>query len=308
MKALSALLLVVIAAGSIKSQNASLTFEVASIKLNASRGAPGDRALGCRGTDSHKPDITIPLGRCVARYEPLRLVVALAYGIPPASLAPYEGAVLSGPSWINTEMYNIDAKADAPTTQAQLKLMLQGLLADRFKLKLHKETKEMSVYSLVLGKNGPKLTPAPKDRECAGQVRRDHQYELAESSLTGQCHIFVPGGRDAMITGQSVEMSDLAEMISTWAGRVVVDKTGVMGLYDIKLPRFTSGQLSASLQTDDKNPAGGGREGLPGRNPQAAQELPTLFNVLDQFGLKLESAKGPVEVLVIDSIQKPSEN
>src|ERR1700693_4022646 len=98
MKALSALLLVVIAAGSIKSQNASLTLKVASIKPNASRpGGPGDRALGCRGTDSHNPDITIPLGRCVARYEPLRLVVALAYGIPPASLAPYEGAAISGP-------------------------------------------------------------------------------------------------------------------------------------------------------------------------------------------------------------------
>src|SRR5205085_2757544 len=105
MKALIALLLVVIAAGSVKSQNASLTFEVASIKPNASTpGGRGDRALGCRGTDSHKPDITIPLGRCVARHEPLRLVVALAYDIPPASLSPYEGAVLSGPSWINTEI------------------------------------------------------------------------------------------------------------------------------------------------------------------------------------------------------------
>src|ERR1700688_2231135 len=149
MKALSALLLVVIAAGSIKSQDASLTFEVASVKANASGpGGRGERALGCRGTDSHKPDITIPMGRCVARFEPLRLVVALAYGVPPASLAPSEGAAILGPSWINTEIYNIDAKADAPTTQAQLKLMLQGLLADRFKLKLHKETKEMPVYAL----------------------------------------------------------------------------------------------------------------------------------------------------------------
>src|SRR5215471_6713047 len=126
MKALSVLLLVVIA-GSIRSQDASLTFEVASIKLGAAR-SPGDRVLGCRGTDSHKPDIAIPLGRCVTRNEPLRLVVALAYDIPPASLNPYEGAVLSGPSWISTEIYNIDAKADTPTTQAQLKLMLQGLL------------------------------------------------------------------------------------------------------------------------------------------------------------------------------------
>jgi uncharacterized protein (TIGR03435 family) len=307
MKALSALLLVVIAAGSVKSQDASLTFEVASIKPGAARSR-GDRVLGCRGTDSHKPDIMIPLGRCVARNEPLRFVVALAYDIPPASLNPYEGAVLSGPSWVNNEIYNIDAKADTPTTQAQLKLMLQRLLADRFKLKLHKETKEMPVYALAVGKNGTKLTEAPKDRVCGGQVRRDHQYELAESSLTGQCHIFVPGGRDAMIMGQSVALSDLAEMISTWAGRVVMDKTGVTGLYDIKLPRFASGQLSASLQIDDKNPAGGGREGLPGRIPQAAQPLPTLFDVLDQFGLKLESAKGPVEVLVIDSIQKPSED
>src|SRR5262249_38830905 len=109
----------------------SQTFEVASIKLNNSRpSSPDDVVLGCHGTDSHSTTATIPLGRCVARHEPLRLVVALAYDIPPAFMYPYEGKILSGPDWINSEVYSIEAKAEAPTTEAQLKLMLQELLAD----------------------------------------------------------------------------------------------------------------------------------------------------------------------------------
>src|SRR3954451_19354834 len=101
----------------------NLSFEVASVKPNNSRPAgPGDAALGCQGTDSHNPNATIPMGRCVVRREALRYVIALAYNIPPAMLNAYEGKVLSGPDWIRSEIYNIDAKAEMPTTQAQLKL------------------------------------------------------------------------------------------------------------------------------------------------------------------------------------------
>ncbi len=81
------------------------------------------------------------------------------------------------------------------------------------------------MYGLVVGKNGHKLQPAPKDRDCGEQHRRDHRYELGATSLSGHCHAFVPGGREAMLSGQGVDMSDLAEMLSIWAGRIVVDKT-----------------------------------------------------------------------------------
>jgi uncharacterized protein (TIGR03435 family) len=236
----------------------------------------------------------------MARFESLKLVIALAYDVPPSLLYPYEGKVISGPDWINSEMYDIDAKAEGPTTEARLKLMLQDLLADRFKLKLHREPREMPVYALVTTKSGIKFPAAPKDRECGDQVRKDHRYELSASSLAGQCHGFVPD-RGAL-TGRSVDMSDFAEMLSIWAGRAVIDKTGVQGLFDINMPPVIAAlQNIVALETDKGAIVGrGGREVLESR--------PTVFNALDQFGLKLESTKGPVEVLVIDSIQKPSEN
>src|SRR5262245_17293743 len=301
MKALKLMLLVVSTVAFVEAQTPALEFEVASVKPITSRPTgPSDRLLGCHGTDSRSPGITIPRGRCIARYEPLRTLVALAYDIPPASMYPYDGQVLSGPDWINTAMYAVEGKAESAATEAQLKQMLQALLADRFNLKLHRETKEMPVYALV-AKSGLKLQPAPKDRECGEQRRSDHRYELGATSLTGHCHAFVPGGMDAMIVGQSVEMSDLAEMLSIWAGRIVVDKTGIKGLYDVKIPRFGPGQLAAP--SIPPNAPEGLREKI-----LEIQAMPTLANVLDQLGFKLESTKGPVEVLVIDSVEKPTEN
>src|SRR5262245_28085978 len=117
-----------------------LSFEVASVKpLDARPTRQEDIKLGCRGTDSRSPGITIPSGRCIARFEPLRLVIALAYDIPPSHLIPYEGKVLAGPDWINNAMYDIEGKAEGAATMAELRLMLQDLLAERFKLKLRRE-------------------------------------------------------------------------------------------------------------------------------------------------------------------------
>jgi uncharacterized protein (TIGR03435 family) len=122
----------------------NLSFEVASVKPNIQRQAgPGDAVLGCHGTDSHNPNTTIAMGRCVVRREALRYVIALAYDIPPAMLNAYEGKVVSGPDWVRSEAYNIDAKAEMPTTESQLKLMLRALLEERFKLKVHRESREM---------------------------------------------------------------------------------------------------------------------------------------------------------------------
>jgi uncharacterized protein (TIGR03435 family) len=279
----------------------NLSFEVASVKPNDSRPKSQEEImLGCHGSDSHSPGIIVPMGRCVVRFEPLRLVIALAYDIPPAFMNPYDGKVLSGPDWINSAIYNIDAKSEGPATEAQLKRMLQTLLVERFQLKLHRENKEMPIYALVTTKNLLKLQAAPEDRECGGQVRSDHRFELGSMNLAGQCHGFVP--ENGQLTGRSVDMSDFAEMLSIWAGRVVVDKTGLQGLFDIKMPRMTSAEVGT---------AGGAREGGPGDKlaPRVPVDpLPTVFQAVEQLGLKLESTKGPVAVLVIDSVQKPSEN
>jgi uncharacterized protein (TIGR03435 family) len=284
------------------------TFEVATIRLNTTRpSGPVDRTLGCQGTDSRSKTVVIPMSRCIARYEPLKLVIAMAYDVPPSSLYAYEGKMVSGPDWIEREIYHIEAKAEAATTQAQLKLMLQELLADRFKLKLHRENREMPVYALVVGKNGHKLKAAPADRDCEGQSRRDHRYELGAMDISGQCHGFVP--EDGALRGQSVDMSDFAEMLSIWAGRIVVDKTGLDGLFDIKMPRMISAEALNVMAS--KEIAAGARGGVPA-GPLEPRILPdnvmTVFTALEQIGLRLEATKGPVEVLVIDNIERPTEN
>lgn len=277
------------------------SFEVASIKpVKLGPGlikGPITPTLGCHGTDSHSPGITLPMGRCISRFEPLRTVIALAYDVPPALLYPYEGKVVIGPDWINSEIFDIEAKAESATTEAQLKLMLQSLLAERFKLKLHPESREMAVYNLVTGKNGVKFTKAPADRECGEQKRSDHRYELGATDLGEQCHGFVPN--NGALTGRSVDMNDLAEMLAIWAGRKVIDKTGVEGLFDLRMPQMTSANVGLSAQVDERGGPRGGGNPIP---------IPTVFEAVEQVGLKLESAKGPVEVFVIDSIERPSEN
>jgi uncharacterized protein (TIGR03435 family) len=306
MKALTLLFLIAMSAV-IASAQTPLSFEVASVKPNkGGPSSPGELALGCRGTDSHSPGMTIPAGRCIARNEPLRLVIALAYDIPPASMYPYQGEVLSGPSWMNNEIYDIEAKAESPTTYAELRQMLQTLLAERFKLKMHRETRQMPIYGLVRTKNPLKLTPAPEDRECGEQVRRDHRFELGATSLTQHCHAFIPGSGDVMLLGQSVAMSDLAEMLSIWAGRLVVDQTDIKGLFDVQLPRFVSGDLTARPLPAAIPQGPAGDEVRKFLDAQAS--MPTVHNVLDRLGLKLESTKGPVEVIVIDNLERPSEN
>src|SRR5215468_6031489 len=273
-------LIVLVAAGlsqTVAAQQPS--FEVASVKpVKMGPGlikGPIQVTLGCHGTDSHSPGITLPMGRCISRFEPLRMIIALAYDVPPAQLYPYEGKVVIGPDWINSEIYDIEAKAESPTTEAQLKLMLQTLLAERFNLKLHREDREMPVYALVAGKNGIKFPKAPADRECGEQRRSDHRYELGATDLAGQCHGFVPD--KGALTGRSVDMSDFAEMLAIWAGRKVIDKTGTEGLFDIRLPQVVPANVDVSAPIG----GGGGRGGTaaPGiENRITAVPLPTVFD------------------------------
>src|SRR5579871_570690 len=105
-----------------QSQSTQLpSFEVASVKpVKMGPGlikGPIEVTLGCHGTDSHSPGITLPMGRCISRFEPLRTIIALAYDVPPALLYPYEGKIVVGPDWINSEFFDIEAKAESPTTE-----------------------------------------------------------------------------------------------------------------------------------------------------------------------------------------------
>ncbi len=187
--------------------------------------------------------------------------------------------ILGAPGWARSTMFNIEAKSD-PAVDAQLKgltseagrkekeKMVQVLLADRFHLAMHDETRELPIYNLVVAKGGPKLGAVQESGSFVNTW--DNRIEVQMSN----------------------SVAVLAEELSKVAGRDVVDKTGVSGRYDLKL-RWTP--------DDSSEPR------LP--NGAATDSGPSLFTALEeQLGLKLESAKGPVQVLVIDHIELPTEN
>lgn len=208
--------------------------------------------------------------------------------------------VSGNPDWVNTELFNVEAKAETSVADAlskltpeQLKLarqgMLQALLAERFNLKIHRETKDEPVYLLVVGKNGPKFQNAN-----SGDT---HTFPGADgSAVRGQIALGAgsEGGRTAK--GHSVSMKLFADYLSLVLGRPVLDRTGLTGAYD-----FTLEWTPDATQTPAPDPAiADSRPGLQGASIFSA--------VQEQLGLKLEPGKGPVELIVIDHIEKPSRN
>jgi len=181
--------------------------------------------------------------------------------------------LLGSPDWVNDDPYDIAAKAegDSALTVDQVRQLLQALLADRFQLKLHRETKELSIYSLVVGKNGQKLKEATGDQFSMNIIRRPGQ---------------------TLITVSKGTMAQLSATLSSQVGRPVLDMTGLKGGYDFKLTFAPESlQADANAAASDSNNA------------------PSIFTaVQEQLGLRLDSTKGPVEVLVIDHVERPSEN
>jgi len=183
---------------------------------------------------------------------------------------------ISGPDWLSTERYDIAAKLPPGTTKAQFRIMMQGLLAERFKVALHHQTGEFPVYFLVVAKNGPKLKEPNTDVDREG-------FPHPPAGKPGMMMNFA-GGR-ASLTARQQPVSALTIDLRTTAGRQVVDKTGLTGKFD-----FT---LEFSLR------------GMMGQPSTDADPIPSLFDALpQQLGLKLENAKIPLDVLVIDHAEK----
>jgi|SRR5579883_2254854 len=255
-------------------------FEVATVKRNTAiegRSRQGDQ----------------PGGRFVATRVTLRTLMGFAYrGV----YGP-----LGGPAWVDSELWDIAAKApegsvpgctgppdmDKPDTMA---LMVQSLLEDRFQLKTHSEQREIPVYELRIARGGAKIklsddqTPAgpPSGPPQPGTIPRG-----AMKMLRGD------------VEGLAVPISGLVGTLSLQAGRKVIDKTGLTGLYDFKL-LWTPDPTAAPAQPG--TPVG--TAPIPG-DPGG----PSLFtSVQEQLGLTLQPAKANVDALIIDSVQKPSEN
>jgi uncharacterized protein (TIGR03435 family) len=203
------------------------------------------------------------------------MVIAYAYDIPLMQM----GQILSGgPQWMD-EVYEIEGKAEKPTTSADMKQMLQSLLKDRFHMTSHREKKEVAAFALLVAKSGSKLQAVPKNKECVA------------SPTLGPCHGFI-GGRGRGLHGQSVSMADLAINLTNWAQRMVVDKTGLDGLFNLEttpwVPDNPGPNFAAEAGTDPAN-------------------LPTLPTMLqEQLGLRLEAQKETIEVLVVDHLEKPT--
>src|SRR3984957_7657910 len=246
-------------------------FEVASIKPNKSGEPNVSLMFTPNGFD--------------ATNAPVREVIQLAYQVQ-------EYQVSGGPSWINSDRYDIEAKVDSSAAEQlrqldmdQHRLMLRPLLEDRFHLKVHQETKELPVYALLVGKNGPKLHEAkPNDTYPDGIKDPDG---VARSGLIRMG----PGG----LTAQGLPMAHIVRLLSQQLGRTVLDKTGLTGNYYLNL-KWTPDTGPASMMGPDSKPT-----------PDTSG--PSIFTAIqEQLGLKLESRKGPVEVLVIDSAERPSAN
>jgi uncharacterized protein (TIGR03435 family) len=221
-----------------------LAFEVASIK-------PIQGFVNARGNASG-PRITL------SGYA-LEGLIMEAYQVQSWQLS-------GGPAWRDTDPFEIIAKAsgDASPTPVQIREMLRSLLEERFKLKVHRETKDGPIYALVVEKNGPKL------RKSTGS-----DFSYSAGGLGGA----------VKLSYKKVSMNFFANQIASQAqlGRPVVDRTGLAGDWDFELT-FVQGAAPPN------------------------SDLPDLFTGLRELGLKLESQKGPVEMLIIDGAKRPTAN
>jgi uncharacterized protein (TIGR03435 family) len=211
---------------------------------------------------------------------PLRILLGIAFGIG-------GDRITGGPAWIN-DRYDINAKMDPTVADALKKLnpmdrrlarqrMLQALLTDRCKITFHRDTKELPAYMLVIAKGGPKL-----------QESKSSIANPDGSGVTGAMQF----GAGGLMSFQAMPLTSLVQVLSLQVGRTVLDKTGLTGRYD-----FTW-QFNQTA-----NP--GGANSSATSDPDA----PSIFTLIqEQLGLKLESGKGDVEIIVIDHIEKPSEN
>ncbi len=277
--------------------DAPLAFEVSSIKVNHS----ADNRMGVRFSP----------GRLTATGIGLKFLIANAYNVRPFQIS-------GGPNWINTEKYDIDAKMpdglDAeleklPMDQRREKMsqLMQSLLADRFQLKVSHQTKEGPVYNLVVAKNGPLIHEAKPPVDTPDAPKGPDGKPIPRNFMR-----MMPGD----LSGQAVPIEFLAQQLSMQTGRKVIDQTGLKGSYDFELkwsPEPGPGGMMGGGPAGGGPPGGGPPGAGPGPGPDGGAPPdasgPSIFTALqEQLGLKLDSAKGPVDMLVIDHVEKPTEN
>jgi uncharacterized protein (TIGR03435 family) len=256
-------------------------FEVASVKLN--KRESGMMRLGLWGERFLVSGLTT------------QGLIRETFGIQ-------DDQIIGQPRWLNSETYDIEAKVEQTVADrlnrlsfderfVEYRRMLETLLADRFKLAFHRESRELPMFALVVAKKGSKIEEAkPGDT-----------YPEGMKDLEGKGHGDVMRIERGQLVGQGIPISYLVEMLSQLGlGLVIVDKTGLTGKYDFTL-KWTPDQGAPKFKGADGSvqPAG----------PLADSFGPSLFTAMEeQLGLRLERQKGPVDVVVIDHVERPSEN
>jgi uncharacterized protein (TIGR03435 family) len=255
------LLLTIALAGACAGFAQAPAFEVASVRRNLSdepRGGSISRPAG---------------GRFQANNVTLRTLIRTAYDVQDFQIS-------SGPRWVDSYKFDVNAKADGNADWAETRIMLQELLATRFKLSLSRESRAISVYVMAVAKDGPRLGP-PTDAAC-------------QPPPLGACGGIRIVNRNAL-SGVNVSTAQIARVLTTFMDRPVLDKTGLSGVFDFKMD-----PVRDLLRFGEP----------PNPNDVAVQTNgPSIFTALEeQLGLRLMSQKSSVEMIVISRAEEPAEN
>jgi len=284
-----AVALALISMASVHAQPKPARFEVASVRPATAPATPGAGGVEF-----------LPGGTVRATRVPIMFLVALAYDVP---FRFVNGGSESIEKLLMGERFAIDAKARTSalppaaatfmaTQQGEgrvLREMLKTLLTERFKLTAHFETREFPVYELKVAPGGHKLTPAA--RNCEPQS--------AEEAISGKLPCGFQGGGPA--GGFKIRDSEITRLVgglTSLLDRVVVDRTGITGRFDIDLPPWSNGLPPVQ------------RPLVPGQEPEAQPDPngPSIFSVLQPLGLRLEATRGPLEILIVDHVELPTAN
>lgn len=247
-------------------------FDVASVKPTVGGGGRG--SLGAR-----------PGGRFQAENQTVRSLIQIAYNLQ-------DFQVFGGPPWIKFERYDVEAKAEGGSSRQEIEgPMLQALLKDRFQLRIHRETKQLRVFGLVAAKGGPRLKPSKLEGDCAALYEKARCADIRKAPF--------------LLDVKAIRMEDFIEVLSSILGSVVIDRTGFQGMFDAHL-EFSADEFAlagpvGSVPASAASTSGRGRAETPDR--------PSISTALqEQLGLRLESTKGSVGVVVVDSVERPSVN
>ncbi|HEY1341222.1 MAG TPA: TIGR03435 family protein [Bryobacteraceae bacterium] len=285
---------------------ATPTFEVASIKP-ASLPTPAQVLSGQIHVGMKIDAARVDIGTLA-----LAELIRIAYRV--------KSYQITGPSWMATERFDIAAKLPEGASTEQVPEMLQALLAERFKLQIHREKKDQSVYALVVAKGGPKLKPAEPEIPGAAPAVQDNTVSISGRPDGGR-GMMVSGGRGGPmrmsmngtsmhLEASKITLADFCEMLTRFLDHPAIDMTGIEGNYQVAVDLSMEDLRNIAARAGVAVPAAPGGEGS--RPAEAASDPSSggsIFAAVQALGLKLEPRKAPVDMIVVDHLEKtPTEN